>query len=203
MPRNRTHTPEDLAQRALEVFWSNGYEATSMDDLVKATGVSRHGIYTDFGGKHSLFLACFKQYQDLIVSPAFERVEKPDASITEIAEYFEHQIALAEQGGMPGPGCFVGNTLTEVAPHDAKVLAMVKEHNDRLQLGLSNAIRNSLVRENELTDQEIFNMAEEVLVFATGLWAMSRITDNAANLRNVVSGFMTNLKERIKWKAPQ
>ena len=174
-----------------------------MDDLVKATGVSRHGIYSDFGGKQSLFLACFKQYQDLIVSPAFERVEKPDASITEFAKYFEHQIALAEQNGMPGPGCFVGNTLTEVAPHDNEVLAKVQEHNNRLRSGIFNALRNSVPDGSSMSEQEISVITEEVLVFATGLWAISRISDDAANLRSVVSGFISNLQERLKWKAQQ
>ena len=50
-----------------------------MEDLVKATGVSRHGIYSDTGGKRDLFLETFAIYQREVVSPAFAAVEADGA----------------------------------------------------------------------------------------------------------------------------
>lgn len=79
MPRQTSFTTSQLTDRALEHFWSHGFHASSMDDLVKATGVSRHGIYTAFGGKKALFLACFDHYQQAVVTPAFRLVEAPNA----------------------------------------------------------------------------------------------------------------------------
>lgn len=63
MPRPISFTTDQLAGRALQHFWVHGFHASSMDDLVKATGISRHGIYATFGGKKALFMACFDQYQ--------------------------------------------------------------------------------------------------------------------------------------------
>jgi len=39
------------------VFWAEGYEATSMQDLVEAMGINRGSLYGTFGGKRALFLA--------------------------------------------------------------------------------------------------------------------------------------------------
>ena len=51
-------------------FWQRGYFATSMENLVSATGVNRSGIYTDFGGKDALFLASLKAYRERFAAPA-------------------------------------------------------------------------------------------------------------------------------------
>ena len=91
-----------------------------MGDLVEATDVSRHGIYSTFGSKKEAFLACFERYQNRVFSPAFNAVERADADLKSIAAYFEFQISQGEIAGLPGPGCFVANSATEVAPHDAR-----------------------------------------------------------------------------------
>jgi len=197
MPRPKTHTADTLADRALTVFWSRGYNATSMDDLVRATKVSRHGIYSDFGGKRELFLACFQRYQELVVSPAFEAVERPGAGLSEIANYFEHQIARAEEGGLPGPGCFVANAATEAAPHDGDVLKQVEAHNDRLRRGFSAALKNALPEGMARDGAEIERLAETVLIFATGLWSLSRVTASADRLRKAARTFLSSLERQL------
>ncbi|MEM7270915.1 MAG: TetR/AcrR family transcriptional regulator [Pseudomonadota bacterium] len=194
MPREKTYTSAQLADRAFQHFWFEGYNASSMDDLVKATAVSRHGIYSEFGGKKNLFLACFDRYQDLIVSPAIAPVESPDATIADIAAYFETQIALAEELGLPGPGCFVANALTEMAPHDADVLARVQAHNDRLRRGFRTAIQNSARTDENF---ELNETTEALLTFATGLWSMSRISTDAAALMGAVASYLTTLERRL------
>lgn len=195
MARPRTYDSETLALSTLNAFWQGGYHATSMDDLVRATGVSRHGIYKEFGGKKGMFLKSFDLYRTSIVSPAFERVEKRTATLEDIAAYFEHQISLAEASGLPGPGCLVANAATEVAPHDADVRIKVDAHNTRLLEGFASAIRNSAdgppVRRSR-------QLAETVLVFATGLWSLSRVTSDAQQLRRVTTTFLSLMKGALK-----
>jgi TetR/AcrR family transcriptional regulator, transcriptional repressor for nem operon len=94
----------------MRLFWSKGFEATSMDDLVRATGVSRYGIYEAASGKEGLFLACLETYSQAIVTPAFADVERGDADIGAISGYFERQIAAGEHAGLPGPGCLMANS---------------------------------------------------------------------------------------------
>ncbi|MEO1379603.1 MAG: helix-turn-helix domain-containing protein [Pseudomonadota bacterium] len=62
MARPKSFSSDDLYERALMRFWHRGFEGTSIDDLVKATGISRHGIYTEAGGKKALYLRCFDHY---------------------------------------------------------------------------------------------------------------------------------------------
>ncbi|MEL7106792.1 MAG: TetR/AcrR family transcriptional regulator [Pseudomonadota bacterium] len=191
MPRAASYTSDQLVERALNLFWTSGYNATSMDALVAATGVSRHGIYKGYADKHALFLACFAKYQEAVVSPAFCGVEDPGADLDAIARYFETQITAAETAGLPGPGCFVANAATEVAPHDRATAALVSAHNDRLRAGFVNALRNSLPH---LSDPARDALADACVVFATGLWCLSRVTTDPATLRAAVSAFLQTLK---------
>ena len=79
MPRPRTQDRTQIIARAMEQFWQHGFAASSMDDLVKATGSTRHTIYTEFCGKERLFEDCLVAYSGAIVTPAFAQVETPAA----------------------------------------------------------------------------------------------------------------------------
>lgn len=187
MPRPPSFTPDILAERALQHFWSHGFFASSMDDLVSATGVSRHGIYATFGDKKGLFLACFDRYQHSVVTPAFEVVEKTDADLASIASYFERQIVFGEASGLPGPGCFVTNSATEVAPTDTEIMNQVKRHNDRLKHGFTSALQSSL---STVKASTVADLAQMTVVFTNGLWTLSRSVDNADILRRSVKNFL-------------
>ena len=46
----------------MHAFWARGYEATSMTDLIAATGLHKGSLYQAFGDKHSLFVGALKRY---------------------------------------------------------------------------------------------------------------------------------------------
>ncbi|MEP5154893.1 helix-turn-helix domain-containing protein [Planktotalea sp.] len=198
MPRESATSTLELTERALHQFWTHGFHATSMDALVKSTGVSRHGIYAGFGGKKQLFEACFDRYQTLIVTPAFGRVEASDADLSSIAAYYESQIALAETIGLPGPGCFVANSSTEIAPHDASAKAKVAEHNARLRRGFTNALANERRNCGALSPLDLGALADVFVVFTNGLWSMSRTTTDANDLRVAVKTFLSSMEGTLR-----
>ena len=72
MPRPRSKSRDDLISSAMGVFWENGFNATSIEDLVASSGVGRGGIYSDFGGKEELFLACLEAYRARFADPAIQ-----------------------------------------------------------------------------------------------------------------------------------
>jgi TetR/AcrR family transcriptional regulator, transcriptional repressor for nem operon len=181
-----------MTDRALRKFWVSGYHATSMDDLVASTGVSRQGIYGAYGGKRALFLACFARYAELVVSPAFAAVEQPKAGLREIRDYFEYQIAAAEAAGLPGPGCFVANAATEMAPHDADVAAEVIRHNRRLAEGLLAALQREAGRAVPP------DLALALIIFAAGLWSTSRVEPDAGRLRQAVATFLDTVERNLR-----
>ena len=198
MPRAKSHTREDLVSKSMRQFWRHGYQSTSIDDLVRVTGVNRHGIYSDMGGKGGLFVACLDAYVQSVVTPAFARVEKPGATLDEVAQFFEYQIGLGESAGLPGIGCLMANTMTEVAPHNAAIFSLVDQHNTRLRRGFSGAIRNTArASSRTLNPKQREDLALVLVVFANGLWSMSRTVSDAVVLRKAVNETLELVRARI------
>ena len=56
MPRPKEFSPDDAIEKAMQVFWHKGYEATSMEDLLTAMDLNRGSLYDTFGDKRQLFL---------------------------------------------------------------------------------------------------------------------------------------------------
>ncbi len=181
MPRPKSHLRNTLVENAMRQFWVHGYEATSMDDLVRATGVGRGAIYSDFGGKKELFLACLSYFQDASVTPAFGVVEAEDATFIAIKTYLRNGVAAIEAMGLPANGCLMGNTLTELSPHDNEIAKVVRKHYDRLTNGFAFALANEINVSS--TQIEIKELAGFLAVSAQGLWAYARGTDNINSLR--------------------
>ncbi len=181
MPRPKSQTRERMVARALPRFWRYGYGATSIDDLVRAIGASRHALYQEFGDKRGLFLACLDYYRDAFVTPAFGRVEQAEAGLDEIAGFLDYQITQSERAGLPGVGCLFANTMTEVAPHDPEIAARVRAHNTRLARGFARALRHAA--HGNLSRQTAEQLGEALAASTQGLWSVSRVTADAQTLR--------------------
>ena len=188
MPRLKSRSRSEILDRALDLFWRNGFAASSLDDLVRATGTTRHTLYLEFGNKDRLFEACLRDYSDKVVTPAFAQVEDGNSGLADIAGYFEYQIRRAEAGGLPGTGCLMANTMTERAPHSAEAASLVNGHLDRLQSGFTRALMQAVPEpaRSHKAEQRVRDHAQALVVFANGLWSVSRVTVRASDLRRSV-----------------
>ena len=63
--RPREFDEEVVLTAAMEAFWRKGFEATSLVDLTKATGLNKASLYRVFGDKHQLFMSALKNYSDI------------------------------------------------------------------------------------------------------------------------------------------
>src|SRR5580692_2723851 len=62
MGRPKSFSREEVLEKAMPVFWKHGFADTSLQDLERATGVNRSGLYTEFRDKEDLFVACLRHY---------------------------------------------------------------------------------------------------------------------------------------------
>jgi TetR/AcrR family transcriptional repressor of nem operon len=118
--RPRSFDTEAAVERAMNVFWSRGYHATALPDLLRATKLSRGSLYAAFGDKHSLFLRALDRYiadavtrMDLELAPSREPV---DGLREYLAGYVERN-----SGANGRRGCLLVATAMELAGRDADV----------------------------------------------------------------------------------
>ena len=75
--RPRQFDYDDALDQAMKVFWSKGYEGTSMPDLTEAMGMNRPSIYSSFGNKEELFRKALERYSKNAVAFFCEKLDKP------------------------------------------------------------------------------------------------------------------------------
>jgi len=84
--RPRTFDADDALDRAIEVFWRQGYEGTSLSDLTAATGMNRPSLYAVFGTKEDLFRRAVARYAERDMSYVLDALREPTA--IEVAQAF-------------------------------------------------------------------------------------------------------------------
>lgn len=167
-------------------FWLHGYFDTSIDDLVKATGVSRYGIYGTFGGKRELFLKALDNYRDVLVAYQLKQLEAKDADWHVIEEYFSRLVEIAKTPEGTA-GCFMCNTSTELAPHDVDVDVKVKDHIKRLQKVFRNALSNEM-KSDSYKKPDIDKFANVLVGVTQGIFTLSRSPKNLSIIENLIEG---------------
>jgi len=113
MARHKEFDRDEALQRAMEVFWSRGYEAASVGELVKHMGINRQSLYDTFGDKHSLYLAALDRYREVEGRKMFEALERPGSVKRALRQLFE-RVVESSLGG-ERRGCFMGNATSELA----------------------------------------------------------------------------------------
>jgi TetR/AcrR family transcriptional repressor of nem operon len=117
VPRPREFDRIDVLERAMQVFWSKGYAATSMRDLTDAMALSKSSLYDTFGSKHDLFLEAMDHYRETVTSQvrSVAALQKPAVQV--IAAVLHRAVdRILEPNGRRG--CFLNNCAVEVAPWD-------------------------------------------------------------------------------------
>ena len=139
--RPRKVTADDAVASAVDVFWSNGYEATSIDALTSAMGIGRGSLYNAFNDKHELFLLALDRYRSErheLLDRAL-RSEGPARSAIEVV--FRESIDRL-WGDPSRRSCLLVNSAAELAANDLEVEARARETLERF----GGAFRRALER---------------------------------------------------------
>jgi TetR/AcrR family transcriptional repressor of nem operon len=112
MARQKEFDREQALHKAMEVFWTRGYGASSIQDLVRHMSINRQSLYDTFGDKHALYLQALDRYRDIEGRKIIELLERPGSVKRNLRQLFEITIekALSDRRG-----CFMGNAMSELA----------------------------------------------------------------------------------------
>ncbi|MEK8132135.1 TetR/AcrR family transcriptional regulator [Paenibacillus filicis] len=117
MVRTREFDEDAVLLKGMRLFWEQGYEKTSMQELVSHMGVHKGSMYATFGDKKSLYVRALKHYSDKLEQSYKLRIAGLSAREA-IEMLFERAIHPAEEEAPVG--CFIVNTAVELAQNDAE-----------------------------------------------------------------------------------
>lgn len=124
MPRKKQFVVDNVKQKAMLIFWNQGYRGTSLQDLVETMGINRASLYDTFGDKYTLFIETLHNYNNTYAKPFFVRLRKTNPPRQAIIALFD-EICDGISKGEEQNGCYIVNTALEMSPHDAKVSKIV------------------------------------------------------------------------------
>jgi len=139
MARQKEFDRDETLQKAMEVFWSRGYEAASIGDLIKHMGINRQSLYDTFGDKHTLYLLALDRYREVESRRTFELLEQPGSVKKSLRQLFEGTVekALCDEQRR---GCFMGNATSELAGRCKETAARTRSNMASMQETLYRAL---------------------------------------------------------------
>ena len=160
MPRPKSFDVDDVLDRAVDLFWVNGYAATSMEDLVNHLGINRGSLYSTFGSKQELYELALERYlstgRDRFAGMVTDSAVPLRETITRLlhssAERSDHR------------GCLLVNTTMERNATDERSLGLTSKGFDELRAILIDAFE---ARRNELADGLTPDRAADLVLVAT------------------------------------
>jgi TetR/AcrR family transcriptional repressor of nem operon len=183
--RPRQFERDVVLDRAIRVFWSRGYEATSIEQLVARMGIQRGSLYATFGDKRALFFAAIERYDRVVTAELLSILDEPASGKAAIERFFRRKVELAVAPGRPR-GCLVTNSAAELASRDRDTGARVGAILTKLEA----AFRRAVVRAQKAGEIDPRRNPQALARFLTssaqGLSVMAKAFPDRAALDDVV-----------------
>lgn len=179
-------------RKAMELFWEQGYGATSMDNLVEHVGIGRASLYATFGSKRDLFLRALDAYIQERVTRLTEVLSQPGPvlpAITTVLRMFMSRATNLDQ-----PGCMVVNTASELATRDAQAARQVQRSWMALESTLASALARAKAQGEISPDRDSHALASFLLVFIQGILVVGKGDPDAERLRVATEQALSVLK---------
>jgi len=173
MVRTRTFDPSAALTQVVDLFAAQGYSETSMEDIVRATGVSRYGLYGTFGSKRELFEKALDRYADAMGKRNFLRLLEPGASLQHIRNIFEERIETMCCGDNPR-GCLFIHTAMELAPRDEDLRDVLQRFMKRISKAFSIGLESAQETGEVRADIDVRETGELLTSSLFGLAVLSR-----------------------------
>src|SRR6185295_10529527 len=175
MARPKNFSREGVLEKALPVFWKHGFADASLQELEKATGVNKSGLYAEFSGKEDLFLESLRFYLNRMPQQRALLAVEP-LGWGNIERYLKRGPSNADGQ----TGCFAISSMRELAILPPEAIKILRHSRERLRKLFANNI------EAEMPKSDVDDLAGLVLTFHTGLRMEQNLkTSRAATGRKV------------------
>lgn len=172
MARPREYVERDLLEGAMHIFWRHGYAATTMAQIVEATGVNRASLYAAYPDKRALFLAVIRYYLETVSRANSQVLEDEAPAAANVRRYFARIVAGNRE--YP-PGCLLTHTAAEGYLDDPEVAETIRTAFSRLEGRLRTALERARHEGTLADDCDPGALAAQLVALVQGLRVMTRL----------------------------
>lgn len=186
MPRPREFDYDEAVDRATELFWRRGFHATSIQEIVDATGVNRGSLYSVFGSKHGLFTTALRRYveRDGVGGVIADARDRP------LEDMLKDMFALVvDAGGAPDgagrQGCFLTNTVVELGGAGVEPSQQVGRLILEIEEMLTERLRDARKRGEIAADKDPRALARFLIANIQGMRVLSKLEPGRKSLNEI------------------
>lgn len=193
--RPREFDEDAVLEKALELFWRDGYAATSLQALVAHMGISRQSLYNTFGDKRRLFLAALDRYVDRRAREMLGMLESPTSGLATVYVFFA---GLEQANGTceaSSQGCLIGKSCMELGAEDPEVSTRIQAFFDRTVRAFQTALEHASAR-GEIEALDTAATARHLTATLNGLGILHRAGVRTEELRDVAQVALSVLRPR-------
>jgi AcrR family transcriptional regulator len=192
MPRKKEYDPSEVLQKAMYLFWQNGYRSTSLRMLEKELGINQFSIYSSFESKHNLFVEVLQQYRKHMREGIVQILINSEGDLDDIKHFFNAFVEAVQNGESPN-GCLVANTAAEIGSSDNQIHEALKAYFSMMEEAFYELLKKSQSRGQLAKDIDLREKAKYLVTCTEGLSLSSKIMDES-DLHSFISSVMNSLQ---------
>jgi TetR/AcrR family transcriptional repressor of nem operon len=185
MARPREFDEGAVLDAAIQCFWSRGYEATSVKDLIDETGITAASLYNAYGDKRGLFRTALDRYVEDSIARRMQRCAALPPR--EAIEAFFAEILSRSLNDREHKGCMLVNSALEMAPHDPEFQKSIARVLTRLEKFFLDSIESGRTTGTIGHDVPADQLARHLLGVLIGVRVLARVRPERALLEGVVA----------------
>jgi TetR/AcrR family transcriptional repressor of nem operon len=191
MARPREFDEEEVLDAAMQCFWAQGYEATSVKDLIERTGLTAASLYNAFGDKRAMFRTALDHYIERSIGARLQRCETLPPR--EAIQSFFDDILRRSLGDRERKGCMIVNSALEIAPHDPEFRETIVHTLKRLESFFLNCVERGQADGTITSSQPAVGLARHLLGVLMGVRVLARVRAERPLLEGVITTALTFL----------
>lgn len=164
---------KEKIEKAMNVFWEKGYNATSMQDLVDAMQINRSSLYNTFEDKHKLFLKCLSTYFDHVLLELKEKVAQEQSAKQALIQLIRDKVSWLVDCEK---GCLGMKTIFEIGSEDSEVRKQIQKYNEMYLVFISEVVQKAIDTKELDETSDAYLIAEYIVTSFTG-WKQSYILE--------------------------
>jgi TetR/AcrR family transcriptional regulator, transcriptional repressor for nem operon len=175
MPRRKEFDREEVLMKAMMVFRDKGYEATSMQELVRRMAINRFSLYQTFKSKHNLFVQALQAYYENVAIPFFAQLRDSDQGLRVIETTLMEMVSRVKTG-QSSNGCLLCNTIAELgAKKHKRTAAILARYLKRVENDFHAALARAKALGEISVDVNARERAKVLVAYSTGLLSMAKV----------------------------
>lgn len=189
---------DDALDKALELFWRHGYEATSLTDLVEATGAKAPTLYGEFGNKEGLFRAAAERYMSKFAQRGKALLADPACNVAQAAENFLRDTAAMYTDKQLPSGCFIICTSAALSSSSDDVAKMLRARHHFQENMLTEFLQTRQIKGELPSSAHVPTLAKYLTCILQGMSVQARDGATHEDLDAIVSLLMKVWPELVR-----